>query len=176
MKNRKIILISSLIYLFLVHSNVHSQSASKESLEKSIVESILKKDVEAFKSLLLPKEVVMASYENDISEETGTEERKSLMQQSEAAYDNVIIAQYESNFWEIVKLTETYNIDWSDRNLTILYKYASNDPEHIPFFIHVKLKNSTYKHFYFSAVRHKDQWYFEDSMELTKNEKYSARD
>lgn len=176
MKSRKFILVAFLFGLFLLNTEAHSQSASKESLEKSMVESILKKDVEAFKALLLPKEVVLTSYENDIPEETSREERETLMQQSEAAYDNVIIPQYESNFWEIVKLSETYNIDWSDRNLTILYKYASNDPEHIPYFIHVNLKNAVYRHFYFSAVRHKGSWYFEDKMELTKNEKYSARD
>ena len=174
MKSKKVILSASLFFLFLIAAPIHGQSASKEALANSIVESILNKDVEGFKALLLPKDVVMASYEKDIPEETGTEERESLMQQSESAYDNVIIPQYERNFWEIVKLTETYDIDWGDRNLMILYKYASNDPEHIPFFIHVKLKNSAYKHFYFSAVRHKGEWFFEDKMELTKNEKYSS--
>ena len=176
MKINKISFLASLLLFFLINSQVHSQMKSKEELNRAIVESILNKDVEGFKALLLPKEVVMASYENDIPEGTSQEEKDEFIQQSEAAYDKVVIPRYESNFWEMVKLTEAHKIDWSNRDLMILYKYDSNDPEYNPFFIHTKLNNSVYKHFYFSAVRYKGEWYFEDQMELTKNEKYSARD
>ena len=176
MKYRKIILISSLLSLFVIHTQLHGQSKSKEELGNSLVESILRKNIDSFKALLLPEEVVLKLLENNDPENTDKEARDSLMAKSEATYKNIYLPQYENNFWEIVNLTETNTIDWSNLEFVILYKYSSKDPEYIPFLIHTKLINSDYNHFYFSAVRYKGEWFFEDKMELTKKEKYAPND
>lgn len=175
MKKRKIPLFAPLLLMILISAPIQSQSKSKEELGNLIIASIQNKDIDAFKSLLLPTDVVMESLEKDFPENISPEDREALMRQSLETYENAIVPRYEKNFWEMVKLTEAHDIDWSYLNLMILYKYASNDPEYIPFFIHAKINNSVYEHFYFSAVRYKGEWFFEDRMELTKNEKYSAK-
>ena len=54
MKYRKIILITSILSLFLINNHIHGQSKSKEELGNSLVESILSKNIDSFKALLLP--------------------------------------------------------------------------------------------------------------------------
>lgn len=176
MKYRKIILISSVLSLFLINNQLHGQSKSKEALGNALVESILSKNIDSFKALLLPQEVVLKLLENNDPENIDEEARDSLMTKSEATYHNIYLPQYENNFWEIVNLTETNKIDWSNLEFVVLYKYSSKEPEYDPFLIHTKLINSDYNHFYFSAVRYKGEWYFEDKMEITKDEKYSPND
>lgn len=176
MKYRKIIFTTALCYLFLINHHLYGQSQSKEALGNSLVESITSKDINSFKTLLLPKKVVLKLLENDIPENAGKEERDFLTKQSEAAYDNTFISQHEDNFWEIVNLTETNKIDWSNLKFVVLYKYTSKEPEYDPFLIHTRLNNSDFNHFYFSAVRYKGKWYFEDNMEITKDEKYAPHD
>ncbi len=175
MKYTKIVLITTIFYLFFINYHLHSQSKSKEELGNSLVESILSKKIDNFKVLLLPKKVVLKLLENDLPENTNKEERDSLMKQSEAAYDNIFLSQYENNFLEIVKLTETNKINWSNLKFEILYKYSSKEVEYNPFLIHTRLINSDYNHFYFSAVRYKGKWFLEDKMEITKEEKYAPK-
>lgn len=176
MKFKKITLVACLLSLFLVNTNASGQSKSKEELGKSLVESILSKNVDNFKALLLPQEVALNYFENNAPENIDTEARDSIMTQSKATYNNIIIPQYEKNFWEIVNLNESSKIDWSNLNFVVLYKYESKDDDYNPFLIHTKLMNSEYNHFYISAVRYKGAWYFEDKMELTKGEKYAPGD
>ena len=176
MKYRKIILITSILSLFLINNHILGQSKSKEELGKSIVESILSKNIDSFKALLLPKKVVLKLLENNAPENIDKEEGDSLMTQSEATYNNIFIPQYENNFWEIVNLTETNEIDWSYLNFVALYKYSSKEHEYNIFLIHTRLINSYYNHFYFSAVRYKGEWFIEDKMEITKDEKYAPND
>jgi hypothetical protein len=173
---RKIILISSLLSLFFIQSQLHGQSKSKEALGNSLVESIIRKNIDSFKALLLPQEVALTLVENKDPENLDKEARDSLMTKSEATYNKIYLPQYENNFWEMVQLNETNTIDWSNLQFVILYKYSSKDPEYISFLIHTKLSNSDYNHFYFSAVRYKGAWFFEDKMELTKSEKYAPND
>ena len=174
MKYRKVILITAI--LFLVNNHVHAQSKSKEALGNSLVESILSKDIDRFKALLLPQKVALKLIENDTPENIDKEALDSLKTQAEATYRNVFIPQYENNFWEIVNLNETNKIDWSNLKFVVLYKYASKEADYIPFLIHTRLINSDYNHFYFSAVRYKGEWFFEDEMEITKGEKYAPSD
>ena len=176
MKYTKIVLITSIFYLFFINNHLHGQSKSKEELGNSLIESILSKNIDSFKVLLLPKKVALKLLENNAPENINKEERDSLMKQSEAAYDNIFISPFENNFWEIVKLTETNEIDWSNLKFEILYKYSSKEPEYNPFLIHTRLINSDYNHFYFSAVRYKGKWFLEDKMEITKDEKYAPND
>ncbi len=176
MKYTKIVLITSIFYLFFINNQLHGQSKSKEELGNSLVESILSKNIDSFKVLLLPKKVVLKLLENNAPENINKEERDSLMKQSEAAYDNVFISQYENNFWEIVNLNETNQIDWSNLKFEILYKYSSKEHDYNPFLIHTRLINSDYNHFYLNAVRYKGKWYLEDKMEITKDEKYAPND
>ena len=176
MKYTKIVFITSIFYLFFINNHLHSQSKSKEELGNSLVESILSKNIDSFKVLLLPKKVVLKLLENNAPENINKEERDSLMKQSEATYDNIFISQYENNFWEIVNLTETNEIDWSNLKFVVLYKYSSKEHEYNPFLIHTRLINSDYNHFYFSAVRYKGEWFLEDKMEITKDEKYAPND
>jgi len=176
MKYTKIVLITSIFYLFFINNHLYGQSKSKEELGNSLIESILSKNIDSFKVLLLPKKVALKLLENNAPENINKEERDSLMKQSEAAYDNIFISQYENNFWEIVKLTETNEIDWSKLKFEILYKYSSKEPEYNPFLIHTRLINSDYNHLYFSAVRYKGKWFLEDKMEITKDEKYAPND
>ena len=176
MKYTKIVLITSIFYLFFINNHLHGQSKSKEELGNSLIESILSKNIDSFKVLLLPKKVALKLLENNAPENINKEERDSLMKKSEAAYDNIFISPYENNFWEIVKLTETNEIDWSNLKFEILYKYSSKEPEYNPFLIHTRLINSDYNHFYFSAVRYKGKWFLEDKMEITKDEKYAPND
>jgi hypothetical protein len=176
MKYTKIVLITSIFYLFFINNPLHGQSKSKEELGISLVESILSNDIDSFKVLLLPKEVVLELGENKMPENINEEERDSLMKRSEAAYDNIFITQYENNFLDIVKLNETNKIDWSNLKYEILYKYSSKEHDYNPFLIHARLINSDYNHFYISAVRYKGKWFLEDEMEVTKNEKYAPND
>ena len=176
MRYRKTILIITILALFLINSEIYGQSKSKEELGNSIVESIISNNVGSFKSLLLPKKVALNFKENNDLENIDKEERDSLMVNYEAAYDNIIIPRYEKNFWEIVNLNEANKIDWSSLNFIILYKDSSKGQEYIPFFIHTKLSNSDYNHFYFEAVRYKGEWYLEGKMEVTKDEKYAPND
>ncbi|RLD64769.1 MAG: hypothetical protein DRI95_10175 [Bacteroidetes bacterium] len=176
MKYTKTVLITSIFYLFFINNHLHGQSKSKEELGNSLVESILSKNIESFKVLLLPKKVVLKLLENNTPENINKEERDSLMKQSESAYDNIFISQYENNFLKIVQLTETNKIDWSNLKFEILYKYSSKQHEYDPFLIHTRLINSDYNHFYFSAVRYKGKWFLEDEMEITKDEKYAPND
>jgi len=175
MKYTKIVLITSIFYLFFINNLLHGQSKSKEELGNSLIESILTKNIDSFKDLLLPKKVVLKLLENNTPEDINKEERDSLMKQSEAAYDNIFISQYENNFWEIVNLTETNEIEWSNLKFEVLYKYSSKEDEYNPFLIHTRLINSDYNHFYFSAVRYKGKWFLEDQMEITKDEKYAPK-
>jgi hypothetical protein len=176
MKYTKIVLITSIFYLFFINNHLHGQSKSKEELGNSLIESILSKNIDSFKALLLPQKVVLKLRENNAPENIDKEERDSLMTQSEATYNNIIIPQYENNFWEIVNLTETNEIDWSNLKFVVLYKYSSKEHEYNPFLIHTRLINSDYNHFYFSAVRYKGKWFLEDKMEITKDEKYAPHD
>ena len=161
--------------MVLMTNYIHGQSKSKEALGNAIVESIVSNNKEDFKSLLLPKDVALELKENNELENIDKEGRDSLMAQYEAAYDHKIIPRYEKNFQEIVHLNETNQIDWSNVNFIILYKDSSKGEEYIPFFIHSKLSNSDYNHFYFGAVRYKGEWYLEGKMELTKGEKYAPQ-
>ncbi|MCK5677815.1 MAG: hypothetical protein KAH72_05005 [Flavobacteriaceae bacterium] len=176
MKYRKIIHITFILSLFLINNHIHGQSKSKEELGNSLIESILSKNIDSFKALLLPQKVVLKLLENNAPENIDKEERDSLMTQSEATYNNIFIPQYENNFWEIVNLTETNEIDWSNLKFVVLYKYSSKEHEYNPFLIHTRLINSDYNHFYFSAVRYKGEWFLEDKMEITKDEKYAPND
>ena len=176
MKYRKIIFTTCILSLFLINNHVHGQSKSKEALGNSLVESILSKNLDDFKALLLPKDIAVKLLENNAPENMDEEERDSLMTQSEATYNSVFIPQYEDNFWEMVNLNETNKIDWSNLKFVVLYKYASKEPEYDPFLIHSRLTNSDYNHFYFSAVRYKGAWFLEDEMEITKKEKYAPKD
>ena len=176
MKHRKIILITLVLSLFLTNIHINAQSKSKEALGNSLVASILSKNVDSFKALLLPQEVASKLLDNNTLENMDKEVRDSLMAISQARYNTVYIPQYENNFWEMVNLTETNKINWNQLEFVILYKYASEEPEYNPFLIHTKLENPDYKHFYFSAVRYKGEWLFENKMELTKGEKYAPKD
>ena len=91
MKYRKIILITSLLSLFLINNQIQGQSKSKEALGNSLVESILSKNIDHFKALLLPQKVVLKLVENNAPENITKEERDSLKAQSEASYKNVFI-------------------------------------------------------------------------------------
>ena len=172
-KHLKIILITSLVSLVLMDNCIYGQKKSKEALGNSIVESVLSNNIDSFKSLLLPKDVVLRFREINDPEDIDSETRDSLMMQYQVAYDNMIIPQYEKNFQEIVNLNENNEIDWSNLNYLILYQDSSKDNEYIPFLIHTRLNNSAYKHFYFGAVRYKGEWYMEGKMEITKDEKYA---
>ena len=173
MKYRKIILICSL--LFLINNHIHGQSKSKEELGNALVSSILNKNIDGFKALLLPQHVTFKLLEKNAPENIDKEARDSLKTKSEANFNNVLMPQYENNFWEIVNLNETHKIDWSNLKFMVLYKYDSKEEGYNPFLIHSKLINSDYNHFYFSAVRYKGEWFFEDKMEITKKEKYGAK-
>lgn len=175
MKYKKIIFINSLVILVLLCNPIYGQSKSKEALGKSIVASILNNDLDSFKSLLLPKKVVFKFQENRDIENSDKEVRDSLMAQYEAAYDHMVIPRYEKNFQEIVNLNETNDLDWSNLNFMILYKASSKGKEYIPFFIHTKLNNSDYKHFYFGTVRYNGEWYLSGNMVITKDEKYAPK-
>ena len=120
MKYRKIILISTILSLFLINNHIHGQSKSKEELGNSLVESILSKNIDSFKALLLPQKVVFKLGENNAPENIDKEERDSLMTQSEATYYNIFIPRFENNFWEIVNLNETNEIDWSNLKFVVL--------------------------------------------------------
>jgi hypothetical protein len=173
MKNRKVIFISSLLFLFLISNGIHGQSKSKEELGNALVKSILSNDIDGFKSQLLPKSITLKLKENNDEENINKEERDSLRAQYEAAYVSFIIPRYEKNFQDMVNLNESNKIDWSNLSFMILYKDSSQGEEYIPFFIHTKLNNSKYKHFYFDAVRYKGEWYLSGNMEITKDDKYA---
>lgn len=176
MKYRKIIFLTATLSLFLFNNHIHGQSKSKEELGNSLVKSILSKNIDSFKALLLPQKVVLEILENNAPEDIDKEELDSLITQSKATYNNTFIPPYENNFWEIVNLTETNKINWSNLNFVVLYKYASKKQEYDPFLIHTRLNNSDFNHFYFSAVRYKGEWFLEDKMEITKGEKYAPHD
>ena len=175
MKYTKIVFANCLITLVLLCNPLYGQSKSKEALGNSIVASILNNDLEGFKSLLLPKKVVLEFQENNDLENSDPEKKDSLLAQYEAAYEQSIIPRFENNFREIVNLSQANDLDWSDLNFLILYKAESKKEEYIPFFIHTKLNNSDYKHFYFEAVRYNGEWYLSGNMEITKAEKYAPK-
>ena len=175
MKYRKIIFTSSLLIAVLLCNPVFAQSKSKEVLGNAMVASILDNDLDAFKSLLLPKEVVLKYQYNDDLESSDQEAQAALRAEHEAAYDEKVITRYEENFQKMVSLHKAGNINWNNLNFIILYKAESKGEEYLPFFIHTKLNNSGYKHFYFDAVRFKGAWYFSGNMEITKDEKYAAK-
>ena len=175
MKYRKIIFTTSLLIVVLLCNPIYGQSKSKEVLGNSIVASILNNDFDSFKSLLLPKEVVLKFEHNYDLENSDQEVRDSLMAKYEAAYDHKVIPRYEENFREMVSLNKANNLNWSNLNFIILYKAESKGEEFIPFFIHTKLNNSDYNHFYFGAVRYNGEWYLSGNMEITKDEKYAPK-
>ena len=175
MKNSKIIFTNFLFtFLFLCNPGF-SQSKSKEDLGNALVSSIVNDDINSFKSLLLPKSVALQYQENGNQEVSNEKVRDSLMTRAEAAYDHVVIPGYEKNFTEIVNLNKTNKIDWGNLDYFILYKASSVGEEYIPFFLHTRLNNSTYRHFYFGATRYKGEWYLSGNMELTKEEKYGPK-
>jgi hypothetical protein len=176
MKPIKIILTALLIALFLVQIPLQAQSKSREALGESLVESIQKKDLEGFKSLLIPKEVAVKLFETNLSENADTQARDSLVNQYVTSYEGTVVARYEKNFWDLVNLNETHSIKWTPLNFEVLYKYESKEEEYLPFLIYTKLNDSDYNYFYVSAVRYKGQWFLEDKMELTKGAKYAPKD
>ena len=175
MKYRKIIFATSLLIVALLCNPVFAQSKSKEVLGNAMVASILNNDLDAFKSLLLPKEVVLKYQYNDDLENSDQEAQDALRAEHEAAYDEKVIPRYEENFQKMVSLNKAGNINWNNLNFIILYKAESKGEEYIPFFIHTKLNNSGYKHLYFDAVRYKGEWYLSGNMEITKDEKYAPK-
>ena len=175
MKYRNIIFINSLLALVLLSIPIYGQSKSKEALGNSIVASILDNDLDSFKSLLLPKKIAIKFQENIDLENSDEEVRDSLMTEYEAEYDHMVMPRYEKNYLDMVNLNEANNLDWGNLDFMILYKAASKGEEYIPFFIHTKLNNSDYKHFYFGAVRYNGDWYLSDNMEITKDEKYAPK-
>ena len=175
MKYRKIIFTTSLFALFLLCHPVFAQSKSKEVLGDAIVKSILNNDLAGFKSLLLPRDVALKFQMNHDPEGTDQEVSDSLLAQYEAAYDEKVIPRHEKNFSDMVSLNKAGHLNWSHLNFMILYKAASKEEEYIPFFIHTKLNNSAYSHFYFDAVRYKGAWYLSGNMEVTKDEKYALK-
>ena len=176
MKPSKIILTAFLIALFIVQIPIQAQSKSREALGESLVESIQKKDLEGFKSLLIPKEVAVKLFETNLSENADAIARDSLVNQYVVSYEGTVVARYEKNFWDLVNLSETHSINWTPLNFEVLYKYESTEEEYLPFLIYTKLNNSDYNYFYVSAVRYKGQWFLEDKMELTKGAKYAPKD
>ena len=175
MTYRKIIFTTSLLIIVLLCNPVFAQSKSKEVLGNAMVASILNNDLDSFKSLLLPKEVVLKYQYNHNLENSKQEVQDSLMAEHEATYDQKVIPRYEEKFKKMVSLNKANNLNWSNLNFIILYKAESKGEEYIPFFIHTKLNNSAYKHFYFDAVRYKGEWYFSGNMEITKSEKYALK-
>ena len=175
MKYRKVIFTTSLLTLVLLCNPVYAQSKSKEVLGNAMVASILNNDFDSFKSLLLPKEVVLEFQYNHDLDKSDQEVRDSLMAEFEATYDQKVIPRYEENFREMVSLNKAGNLNWSNLNFLILYKAESKGEAYILFFIHTKLNNSAYSHFYFEAVRYKGEWYFSGNMEITKDEKYALK-
>lgn len=175
MKYTKIIFINALFALAVLYNPIYGQSKSKEALGNSIVTSILNNDIDSYKSLLLPKKVVLEFQDNNDLENSDPEKRDSLLAQYEAAYEQSVIPRFENNFREIVNLNQVNDLDWSNLNFVILYKAESKGEEYIPFFIHTKLKNSDYKNFYFEAVRYNGEWYLSGNMEITKAEKYAPK-
>ena len=175
MKYTKIVLANCLMILVLLYNPIYGQSKSKEALGNSIVASVLNNDLDSFKSLLLPKKVVLKFQENNDLENSNPEKRDSLFVKYEAAYEQSVIPRFENNFREIVNLNQAHDLDWSNLNFMILYKAESKGEEYIPFFIHTKLNNSDYKHFYFEAVRYNGEWYLSGNMEITKAEKYAPK-
>jgi hypothetical protein len=175
MKLRNSILFISLLFLILTSTHIQGQSQSKEDLGNALARSITSNDMDAFKSLLLPKKVFLSYSENDVSMNMDKADHEASRGQSEAQYDPMIIPRYEENFKEMVDLDQKSNINWNDLEFLILYKDSSIDPDYIPFFIQTKLKNSDYSHFYFEAVRYKGAWYLEGKMELTQGNKYAPK-
>lgn len=176
MKSRKIILSTSLIALLFLQTAMQAQSKSREALGEALVASITNKDLDGFKSLLIPKKVAIKLFETNLSENTDAQEQDSLVNQYIASYESTVVARYEKNFWDLVNLNENNSISWNPLNFEVLYKYESKEEEYLPFLIYTKFKNSDYNYFYVSAVRYKGQWFLEDKMELTKGAKYEARD
>jgi len=176
MKSRKIILSTSLIALLFLQTAMQAQSKSREALGEALVASITNKDLDGFKSLLIPKKVAIKLFETNLSENTDAQEQDSLVNQYIASYESTVVARYEKNFWDMVNLNENNSISWNPLNFEVLYKYESKEEEYLPFLIYTKFKNSDYNYFYVSAVRYKGQWFLEDKMELTKGAKYEARD
>lgn len=171
MKYRKIFLAGSLLTLLVVCNPIYGQSKSKEALGNSLVASIVNNDLESYKSLLLPKEVVLKYQDNYDLDNSDSETRDSLL----SAYEHMVIPRYEKNFRELVALHQANNLNWNNLNFIILYKGESKGEEFIPFFMHAKLNNSDLKHFYFGAVRYRGEWYVSENMEIIKEEKYSSR-
>jgi hypothetical protein len=176
MKFKKIFFTTSLLTIFLLQTHIHAQSSSREALGESLVESIKSKNLENFKSLLIPKGVAVKLFEANLSENTNAKEKDSLVEQYVASYENTVVARYEENFWELVNLNEAHAISWKPLNFEVLYKYESKEEDYLPFLIYSKFKDSEYSYFYVSAVRYKGKWYLEDKMELTKGAKYESRD
>jgi len=175
MQIRKIILISCLCSVFLMCNAIQGQSKSKETLGNILVESIVKNDINSFKSVLLPKQVVLELHEANDMDGVDAKDRDSVLAQYGTVYDQKTVPRYEKNFKEIVQLSEVNNINWTNLVFMILYKYASKDDDYLPFLIHSKLNGPMYKHFYFEAVRYKGAWYLEGKMEVTKSEKYAPK-
>jgi len=175
MKYSKIIFIKFLFIFVFLCNPIFGQHKSKEDLGNALVASIMNDDINSFKSLLLPKNVTL-EYQDEGNMEAGNGKvRDSLMAQYEVAYDQVVMPGYEQNFLEMVNLNKTSHIDWTNLNYFILYKASSKGEEYIPFFIHTKLNNSDYHHFYFVATRYNGEWYLSGNMELTKEEKYAPK-
>jgi hypothetical protein len=161
--------------LLFINHVAFGQSKSRQELCNSLVNSIKDKNLDAFKALLLPREVAFELYENGLSEDIGKEERDSQMTQYQSVYENTIVPRYEKNFWDIVNLSTDHHINWSNLDFFLLYKYESKIDQYDPYLIHSRLSNADYKHFYINAVRYKDAWYLEDKMEITRGEKYAAK-
>lgn len=174
MKLGKIILTFALT-LFLIPSSIHAQSDSRDALGQSLVSSIKNKDLAAFKSLLIPKDVAVKLFETNLSEDADGHARDSLVSQYVGSYESTVLDRYEKNFWDLVNLNESQSINWSPLNFEVLYKYESKEEEYLPFLIYTKLNNSDFNYFYVSAVRYKGKWFLEDKMELTQGAKYDAR-
>ena len=175
MKNSKIIFINFLFAFVFLCNPVFGQHQSKEALGNALVSSIVNDDLNSFKSLLLPKDVALQYQDEGMMELSNEKVKDSLMAQYEVAYEQVVMPGYEKNFADIVHLNKTSQIDWTNLNYFILYKASSKGEEYIPFFIHTKLNNSAYHHFYFVATRYKGEWYLSGNMELTKEEKYAPK-
>ena len=176
MKYGKFTFLFSLVALLLTQSALLAQSKSREALGESLVESIKGKDLEGFRSLLIPKEVAANMFETNLSQNADAGEKDSLVAQYLDSYENTVVARYEKNFWDLVNLNEAHSISWNPLNFEVLYKYASKKEDYLPFLIYAKFNNSDYDYFYVSAVRYKGQWFLEDKMELTIGAKYAPRD
>ena len=142
-------------FMFLVPILSFGQSKSIEQLGKELTEALSLNDPAHFKSLIIPRDSLLAFFSNDTS--TTLAQKQLQMEFMNQQYDSQFVAMFMLNYKVLQRKIELFNIDFDD---IILEEFFVTTPEQKPLHVvHGSITNSTFHHLYFYPIQYNEYYY-----------------